>query len=78
MIKKLLSLLVFTILTSSLLHAQITSSSISGVVTDNKNQPLVGASISATHLDRIRHALGFSILAKPRPVGTILGPIVLT
>ena len=50
MIKKLLSLLVFTILTSSLLHAQITSSSISGVITDNKNQPLVGASISATHL----------------------------
>lgn len=42
--------LLFIILMSQLLYAQVTTSSISGVVKSAKDEPLVGATITATHV----------------------------
>lgn len=50
MLKRLLFLLMCFAFTCSSLFAQVTTSSMSGVVNDNNNQPLVGATITAIHL----------------------------
>jgi len=49
MLRKLLFLLVVSLLTTSALLAQVTTSSISGVVKDQAGQNLAGASITAVH-----------------------------
>ena len=46
--RKLLTLLIFTLLPLSL-WAQITTSSIAGAVTDNDENPLIGATVVAIH-----------------------------
>lgn len=49
MLKRLLVLLTISALASSLLYSQVTSSSISGIIKGQANDPLVGATITATH-----------------------------
>ena len=49
MLKRIFFLLALTFVTSALLFAQITTSSISGTVTSSTGEPLVGATIIATH-----------------------------
>src|ERR1043165_6217955 len=48
MLKRLLFLLILAFSASSI-FAQITTSSLTGTVKDQKDQPLVGATITATH-----------------------------
>lgn len=50
MLKRILFLLALAFVASPLLFAQITTSSISGTVKNASNEPLVGATIAATHL----------------------------
>ena len=50
MLKRLLFLLTLALIASPLLFSQITTSSLNGLVKDAKDQPLVGATITATHL----------------------------
>jgi hypothetical protein len=50
MLKRILFLLVLACTASPILFAQITTSSLKGSVKDSKDQPLVGASITAIHL----------------------------
>jgi len=47
---KRISILMLAVLASTFLFAQITTSSITGSVRDNNDQPLVGATVTATHL----------------------------
>lgn len=49
MLRKLLFLLVVSLLTTSALLAQVTTSSISGIVKDQSGQNLAGASVTALH-----------------------------
>jgi hypothetical protein len=49
MLKRIFFLLTSTFVTGTLLFAQITTSSISGTVTSSTGEPLVGATIIATH-----------------------------
>lgn len=50
MLKRILFFFALAIMASPLLFGQITTSSISGVVKNTSNEPLVGSSIVATHL----------------------------
>ena len=49
MLKRILFLLVVALVASPLLFAQITTSAINGTVKNNADEPLVGATIVATH-----------------------------
>src|SRR6478672_3372336 len=49
MLKRILFLLAFAMMATPMLFAQVTTSSMTGNVTDNNNQPLVGATITAIH-----------------------------
>lgn len=51
--KKLFSLIVSAVMVLSL-HAQTTTSSINGKVTDEKGDALVGATVIAVHTPRVR------------------------
>jgi hypothetical protein len=50
MLKRILFLFAFALLAGPLLYAQITTSSISGTVKSTTDEPLVGATVVATHL----------------------------
>ena len=50
MLKRILFFFALALLASPLLFAQITTSSITGVVKNTSDEPMVGASITATHL----------------------------
>jgi hypothetical protein len=49
MLKRILTLLVLAMLFGQYLNAQVTTSSISGTITDSKENPLVGATVTAIH-----------------------------
>src|ERR1700682_5331630 len=49
MLKRILFLFALALMASPLIFAQITSSSITGTVKNGNNEPLVGATIVATH-----------------------------
>lgn len=49
MLKRLLFLLTLSVLTGQALFAQVTTSSISGVIKAANGEPLIGASVTATH-----------------------------
>ncbi len=49
MLKRILTLLVLAVLSGQYIHAQVTTSSISGTVTDPNGSPLVGATVVAIH-----------------------------
>lgn len=50
MLKRILTLFVLAVLSGQYIHAQETNSSIGGTVKSASNEPLVGATITATHL----------------------------
>ena len=50
MLKRILFLAIITIIATSVMQAQVTTSSITGVVLSEKNEPLVGATVVATHV----------------------------
>src|SRR4051812_15550515 len=49
MFKKLLCLLTFALLASTFVFSQVTTSSITGFVKGDKNEPLVGATVTLTY-----------------------------
>jgi outer membrane receptor for ferrienterochelin and colicin len=49
MLKRILTLLVLAVLSGQYIHAQETNSSIGGTVKSASNEPLVGATVTATH-----------------------------
>ena len=49
-VKKIISMVIAFLAVSLFLNAQVTTSSISGVVTNNTGEPLSGASIKVTHI----------------------------
>ncbi|MDH7462521.1 TonB-dependent receptor [Chitinophagaceae bacterium 26-R-25] len=49
MLKKIAQLLMVFMAFTAVLHAQVTTSTMTGVVKSEKNEPLVGATITATH-----------------------------
>lgn len=50
MLRRLLTLLLFALAMGQMVHAQVTTSSISGVVKSSSGEPLVGATVTATHV----------------------------
>lgn len=50
MLRKLMFLLVVSLLTTSVLFSQVTTSSITGFVKGDNNEPLVGATVTLTHV----------------------------
>ncbi|MGZ3924281.1 MAG: TonB-dependent receptor, partial [Flavisolibacter sp.] len=49
MLKRILTLLILALVAGQLLNAQVTTSSITGVAKSNSGEPLVGATVTATH-----------------------------
>lgn len=49
MLKKIAQLLMMFMAFTAVLHAQVTTSNMTGVIKSEKNEPLVGATITATH-----------------------------
>ncbi len=49
MLKRILYVLMLTMVTGTFLSAQVTTSGLSGVVTGANNEPVVGATITARH-----------------------------
>ena len=52
MLKRILQIIAFSLLTPFFISAQETNSSIGGIVKGGNGEPLVGATITATHIYR--------------------------